>query len=118
MKWILSVTGGLGLLLFLGCGHDTVGPHGDLVGGACVSDRDCQATCITGSSHYPGGMCTVPCDSDLDCPPDTVCVDDDGGVCAVWCGDLGDCAGFGGAFTCNSVGRKGGSGDTQVCRVD
>jgi hypothetical protein len=118
MKRLVGVTAGLGLVLLLGCGHDTVGPHGDLVGGECISDRDCQATCLTGSSHYPGGMCTVPCNNDLDCPPDTACVDDSGGVCAVSCLDYRDCDGFGGVFTCNSVGRKGTGGDTLVCRVD
>ena len=118
MKRILGITAGLGLALVLGCGHDTVGPHGDLVGGACISDRDCQATCISNSSHYPGGMCTVPCDTDLDCPPDTMCVDDSDGVCAVWCLDYRDCEDFGRGYTCDSVGRKGASGDTTVCRVD
>jgi hypothetical protein len=74
--------------------------------------------CVAGNSHYPDGMCTIRCDSDAQCPPHTMCVDDAGGICAVSCSDPGDCADFGRGYTCRSVGRKGTGGDTNVCRAD
>ncbi len=118
MGSVLRLVMVLGLALTLGCGADPVGPHGDLVGGACLLDRDCERMCLTNSSHYPGGMCTAPCDSDANCPRGSECVDDAGGVCAVACLDARDCSDFGRGYTCTSVGRKGASGDTLVCRVD
>jgi hypothetical protein len=114
-RWLARA---LGLVIAVSCGRaDDIGPSGGLVGGTCVSDRECARLCLRGNSHYPGGMCTVPCLLDGDCPAGTACVDDAGGICAVLCRLPADCAAFGPGFTCDAEKRKGAPGDAPVCRV-
>ena len=104
----------LSLLLFvLGCGDD-VGAEGDLVGGECDSDRDCEEVCLKDKSDFPGGMCSVECKSDQDCPIDTVCVDKKGGICAYQCDENDDCRR---GYRCDGTKRKSG-GEDFVCIGD
>ena len=102
-------------LLAFGCGSD-VGPHGSLVGGACSTNSDCSSRCVTGS-HYPGGMCTLSCDSNVNCPSGTSCIDEAGGICAVDCRAPSDCTLFGAPYTCDARGLKGSDGSALVCRA-
>ena len=85
------------------------------VGAACISDSQCAFRCARGS-HYPGGMCTVPCRDDFDCPSGTACVDDEGGICAFVCDFDDRCATFGPEYRCDSTSRHGSGGDIRVCR--
>jgi len=64
-----------------------------VVGAACITDHDCLALCARGDK-FPGGFCTLPCATDADCTPDTVCVRDAGGVCAFPCSSDAFCASF------------------------
>jgi hypothetical protein len=105
------------VLLLIGCRGDEVGPSGGIVGGACASDRDCAHRCLSDNSHYPGGMCTLSCSRDADCPSGTSCVDDAGGICAINCVSDGDCRPFGRDYRCDDKGRKGAGGEALVCRV-
>lgn len=93
-----------------------VGPNGALVGAPCDADRQCESRCAKGS-HYPGGMCTLSCRDDRDCPPGTACVDDHGGVCALTCSAHRDCDFMGPRYLCDAKGRKGAKGKADVCRA-
>jgi hypothetical protein len=104
------------LVLLAACGGG-IGANGTLVGAQCSVDRECVHRCVTGSNNYPGGMCTISCNSDADCAPGTACVDDHGGICVVSCVDSAACAGFGRGFVCDDEDRRGAGGRAFVCRV-
>jgi hypothetical protein len=106
----------LGLLTVVACGADPVGPAGRLVGGACSASNQCDSYCTT-DKHYPGGMCTVLCASDAQCPAGTACVNEDANFCAVVCASDAQCAAFGRDYFCKSRDRVGASGSTPVCRA-
>lgn len=71
----------------------------EVVGAACVDDRDCADRCYRGGS-FPGGFCSRECRDDLDCPEDTICTNKDGGVCLFPCGDSRDCDLLGPRYVC------------------
>lgn len=98
-----------------GCGS-AVGSGGHIVGAPCTEAAMCESICVM-DKHYPGGMCSRRCSSDVDCPAGAVCVDDAGGICSVSCGVNGDCANFGRGFVCDARDRKGAAGGALVCRV-
>jgi hypothetical protein len=101
------------LVLLVGACHSGPGVD-DLVGATCVSDTDCRDRCFTdGNDHFPGGFCSLPCESDFDCPVDTACVTTAGGVCMFGC-DRIHCSALGPGWTCKDVDRKTG-GKVQVC---
>lgn len=107
----------LGVALWLiGCGASGIGAGGDRVGGPCSAATQCVSICYM-DRHYPGGMCTAKCASDLDCPSGTACVDEDQNVCAVVCANNGECAAFGRGFICDARDRVGAPGGVTVCRV-
>ncbi len=97
------------MLLFAGCGD--VGVNGDLVGGSCRDNRDCEEDCLSGKD-YPGGMCSVACRDSRDCPNDTVCSNKDGGVCMLLCRYDDDCRRD---YDCKSKGLKGEPGEASIC---
>ena len=90
------------------------GPNDGLVGGACNDHRDCKERCLEGKD-YPGGMCTVDCRDDRDCPGGTYCTDKSGGVCLLACGNSGDCPG---GYVCKDLDAEGGPGKIPVCIGD
>lgn len=112
---LLGALGFAAGLALAGCGN-SVGPGGSLVGAACSESAMCASMCVM-DKHYPGGMCSVRCASDVDCPAGAVCIDDAGGICAVACGVNADCANFGRGFLCDARDRRGAPGGTLVCRV-
>ena len=105
-------------LLFAAACGPSVGAGGTDVGAACTTNSQCASMCFT-SDHYPGGMCTFTCASDLNCVKGTTCVGDrnGNGICAVGCGQPADCAAFGRGFTCDATDRVGAPGQALVCRV-
>jgi hypothetical protein len=107
------------MLVAAGCGPH-VGAQGSDVGAPCTSNAQCSSTCLMGNDHYPGGMCTMVCTSDVQCPKGSVCTgggNQQSGFCAVSCATPADCAAFGRAFTCDATNHLGVGGDTLVCRV-
>lgn len=89
-SWIACVGGAL-LLSLWGCGGESVGKDGDVVGGSCA-----EGTCADGSecltaSMYPEGTCSVACSSQDDCPDGSTCVQESGGRCLLACSGDGDC---------------------------
>lgn len=69
----------------------SVGKEGDVVGGPCTAD-ECAggSTCLV-NTMYPGGMCTLACETQDDCPSGTVCVQESGGTCLLACTSATDC---------------------------
>ena len=98
------------------CGEITAGPNSTTVGAACTADGQCQQQCLVNDRHFPGGMCTVACTRDADCPAGSLCIDEEGGVCVVTCAADADCAAFGRGFACDREGRLSG-GEAAICRV-
>jgi hypothetical protein len=94
-----------------------VGPGSSLVGGSCTDSGDCQDRCVRGG-EWPGGMCTLSCRDDFDCPEGTACIEDEGGICALGCGSNPDCDMLGKGWACRSRNREGHSGVVSVCRGD
>src|SRR5262245_11912484 len=99
------------LLIAIGCGHGAGGID-KTEGKACASDRDCDHRCYQGGD-FPGGFCSVPCSVDGDCPSDSVCTSNEGGVCMFVCPPF-DCARLGPGWFCQSVDRREG-GQANVC---
>jgi hypothetical protein len=98
-------------LLVGACGHG----DGDIdteVGATCVDDRDCDDSCVLGGD-FPGGFCSLPCDTDNDCPGDTYCMETQGGICMFACPAF-DCDRLGAGWSCKSRKRNNG-GDINVC---
>lgn len=88
-----SMATGLLVIALLGCGSGGgVGRNGDVVGGACTPEAGCAggSSCLL-ASMYPGGMCTVDCETQADCPNGTRCVQESGGTCLLACSSASDC---------------------------
>lgn len=103
------------VLLAVGCGHGE-GDIDDVIGESCVSDRDCDTRCYTDPTDFPGGICSLPCQSDNDCPGDTYCMDKEGGMCLFACPAF-DCTRLGAGWECKDKGRLSG-GTANVCIGD
>jgi hypothetical protein len=114
----LSILLVIGLSALFGChqcGHGGgIGHLGELVGGPCLDNGDCDDFCLEGG-RYPNGTCSVECDDDGDCPDGTWCVDHDGGVCLLGCDHDDDCRG---GYDCQDLDRRGSPGDVLACRSD
>jgi len=85
-----------------------------VVGDTCSQNAQCRFICATGGD-FPGGFCTVPCQSDNQCPRgDTLCMDPAGGVCLFTCASDADCFFLGPGWSCRNHDRVGG-GRAAVC---
>jgi hypothetical protein len=102
-------------LFVTACGGHGEGEIDDVVGAACGSDRDCEARCYIGGD-FPGGFCSLPCASDNDCPTDTYCMSESGGVCMFACPAF-DCTRLGPGWECRDRSRQNG-GSVNVCSGD
>jgi len=92
-------------------GHDT-GEIDETIGAACHTDRDCDFRCYTGGD-FPDGFCSLSCASDNDCPGDTYCMVESGGVCMFGC-PVFDCRRLGPGWNCRDRDRQNG-GKVNVC---
>lgn len=104
----------LGLMLATACGGNSVGNDGDLVGGSCRDSGNCADICLSGGD-WPEGMCSVACRDDFDCPSETACIDDEGGVCLLLCDFDTDCRR---GYECDDESRRGHPGNATVCVKD
>jgi hypothetical protein len=111
MRFVLA-----SLLLLAACGGHDEGEIDDVIGSPCVSDRDCDTRCYIDSSDYPGGFCSISCQSDQDCPADTFCMEKSGGVCLFACPAF-DCSRLGTGWECKDKSRIAG-GSITVCVGD
>lgn len=84
----------------------------ETVGGTCQSDADCDDRCLT---NFPGGFCTLDCNSDNDCVDGSFCADVAGGVCLIACDNNFECQDLlGGGYFCETKDSLSG-GRVQVC---
>lgn len=104
------------LALLVGCTGHSSGSIDQVVGAACAADRDCANRCFLDSQDFPGGFCSNACTSDADCPGDTVCVGQAGGVCLFTCPPM-DCNSLGPRWHCSDKDLVGG-GKASVCTGD
>jgi hypothetical protein len=89
----------------------------NLIGSPCTQQGQCRVTCETPSNDFPGGLCTVPCDHDSQCPHGTYCMAIAGGVCLFPCAQDQDCAFLGDHWFCRNLDRA--EGDKRlVCIGD
>lgn len=93
------------------CGGDGVGTSGDLVGGPCASNGDCESRCVLGDD-FPSGTCVKPCNTDNDCPDGTYCIETEGGICLLGCTQPSDCRG---GYNCEGKQNRTHGGDSLVC---
>lgn len=107
---VLATAGLLAMAVVIGAGCDYMAE----VGGSCSYHADCKERCVTGR-HYPGGMCTISCDDDYDCPSATYCIDRSGGICMLACDRHSDCRRD---YRCDRQNRHGHSGRIDVCIGD
>jgi hypothetical protein len=87
------------------------------VGARCDTNADCNQKCEVPSANWPDGFCTLLCDTDANCPENTVCIDEDGGICAFTCAADPDCT-FLGAYSCKQRDSHGGGVKVNACRGD
>ncbi|MBV8758151.1 MAG: hypothetical protein JO257_12770 [Deltaproteobacteria bacterium] len=100
-------------LLLAGCQNLDVSRT---LGARCDKTAECNERCLVPSGDWPGGFCTVTCDSAANCPTDSTCIDEQGGVCAFSCVGDADCAFLGTGYTCKSVDSHGAGAKVMVCR--
>lgn len=86
------------------------------VGARCDQAADCDERCLTPGSDWPGGLCTITCDSKASCPERTTCIDEQGGVCAFACSGDADCGFLGAGYRCVAVDSHGAGTKVMVCR--
>jgi hypothetical protein len=106
VRWLL-------LLVIASCQSSDVSRD---VGARCDTNADCDQKCEPPTSDWPGGFCTVLCDSDASCPSDTRCVEEDGGVCEFSCVADPDCVFLGDGYGCKQHDSHGGGAKVMVCR--
>jgi len=96
------------------CGGD---PVSRTLGARCDLQSECDQRCLTPGNDYPGGFCTISCDSTSGCPAGAGCVDDGagGGVCLFRCIDDSDCAFLGTGWRCQDQDQLP-MGTVKVCR--
>lgn len=82
------------------------------VGARCTANAQCNAECL---EEFPGGFCSVPCDTDADCPDRTLCIATDGGVCVFGCGSDPDCTFLGSGYRCQLTDSKGAGTKDMAC---
>jgi len=81
----------LAVLVAIGCGDGGVGREGDVVGGPCEAGGCAGGSTCLVDTMFPGGTCTVECETQADCPGGTVCVQEGGGTCLLACDAADDC---------------------------
>jgi hypothetical protein len=85
------------------------------LGARCDLVKDCNERCLTGNG-WPGGFCTTTCDTRADCPGNSTCIDEQGGVCAFSCARDGDCSFLGAGYTCQALDSHGAGTKVMACR--
>jgi hypothetical protein len=87
------------------------------LGARCDRSTECDDRCLAPSMEWPGGFCTVDCDSDSVCGDDGACIDESGGgVCAFTCTDDRQCTFLGTGYVCRERDAHGLGAKVMVCR--
>jgi hypothetical protein len=99
-------------LVATGCNDSTISRT---LGARCAVTADCAQRCLAPDPETPGGLCTLSCTTDGDCPTAARCANQQGGVCLFGCATDPDCAFLGAGWTCQATDAPGG-GKVMVCR--
>jgi hypothetical protein len=103
----------LAIVLFVAaCGGGE--PVSRQLGARCDLAAECDERCLTGTA-YPGGFCSITCDSTSACPEGAFCMDDQNGVCLFACIDDRDCGFLGAGWSCLEHDAHP-TGKVKVCR--
>lgn len=88
------------------------------IGARCDDQAECDDRCLTPSDDWPGGFCTLTCDSDGDCPGGAACIaDGNDGVCAFTCEIESHCEFLGAGYSCTARdAHPDGAPKAMVCR--
>jgi len=88
------------------------------IGARCDRSSECDDHCLTDADGFPGGFCTVVCDTSDDCPAsDSECVAREGGACLFTCTDDASCAFLGAGWRCaDEDTREQPPHNVKVCR--
>lgn len=88
------------------------------IGARCDRSDECDDRCLAPSLEWPGGFCTLDCDSHADCIDDSSCIEDaGGGICAFNCAADRNCEFLGEGYTCQEWDEHPVSGTkVTVCR--
>ena len=88
------------------------------IGARCDEISECDERCLSGDD-FPGGFCSVSCDTGSDCPNDSDCVDREGGVCMFSCSESSEtaCEFLGLGWRCESQDERNGD-EVTVCIGD
>jgi hypothetical protein len=108
---IATLAAGLGLAL-VACQSE---PVSRTLGARCDLSSECEQRCLAPSGDWPGGFCTIACDTDANCPSGARCIGDIGGVCAFACTTNADCEFLVGGYTCQDVDPRSGGVKVKVC---
>jgi hypothetical protein len=100
-------------LALAACGDSDVSRE---VGARCDDNSECDDVCLGPHPNWPDGFCSLSCDDDDDCPPDTACIEDEGGVCVFTCTSDTGCAFLGSEWTCQVRNANPPDGTVMVCR--
>ena len=88
------------------------------IGARCDLSAECDDRCLVDATAWPGGFCSLTCDTNEQCDHGVCIQEQGGGVCAFTCGSDPDCAFLGAGYGCKA--RDGHTGGLKVmaCRGD
>ena len=103
------------LLALAGCQSSDVSRS---IGARCDLSSECDERCLgPDPTSWPGGFCTLTCDTDQKCGDRAVCIQEaGGGVCAFSCASDPDCAFLGTSYGCKSLDPHTGGRKVMACR--
>jgi hypothetical protein len=85
-------------LVLAGCSVDA--DVSRTLGARCDSADECDDRCLPPGATFPGGFCSVSCESTFDCPTRASCADTEAGVCLFDCADDLGCEFLGPGWRC------------------
>lgn len=103
IAWIIA--------LAIGCQSSDVSRS---IGARCERNADCDELCLT--TGWPGGFCTISCDTNDECGEGAACVEEGGtGICAFTCSGDPSCTFLNGGYTCMPIDGHTGGLKVMVC---
>jgi hypothetical protein len=101
-------------VVLAGCSSDSYVSR--TLGARCDSAAECDDRCLPPGGMFPGGLCSVSCESNDSCQADASCADLEGGVCLFDCAGDPQCTFLGEGWRCIGVPmREDATRRVQVC---
>ena len=115
VRWLLSSISIIAIIALGALGACANDPISRTVGARCDLASECDERCLAPGGDWPGGFCTVSCDTSDDCPGQASCVADEGGVCLFRCSIDADCNFLGTGWACRELDVNP-TGTVKACR--